>query len=514
MQQMRTFSVIAPGFSGLNTQDSPVGMDSKFALEANNCIIDKAGRIGSRKGWTPVNTASATLGTSNVESIGELIDSTGNRTIFVCGNSKIFKIVSTALVELTYGGGGTAPVISANNWQTATLNGLLVFFQEGYDPLVYDPTVSTTTYRRLSEQSGATGTAPKADCGIAAYGRIWAARTDTDKVTIYWTDTLTDHKWSGGTSGSLNLYGVWPQGGDEVVGLSTHNNQLIIFGKKQILIYTGAKDPSTMTLSDVIVGAGCIGRDTIANTPDDVIFLSDGGLRTLARTIQEKSAPLSVASRTVNDDVLGYISIETSGKTIKSVYSPADSFYLLTFVNNRFTFCFDMRMPFQDGSYRVTTWSGISPKCYYYSGNRTLYLGQPGYVGKYFGYADNTSNYRMSYYTPWLDFGDPIRTSIMKKINMTMLGAVNQPIVYKWGFDYVPATNMQTVNIAGVSSIAQYGVSEYGIAEYNANLVINSISSSMSGTGKVVQLGLECQVTGSPISMQKVDVYTKDGAYK
>ena len=51
-QPIETFSISAPGFFGLNTQDSPLDLASGFALVATNCVIDQYGRIGARKGWT------------------------------------------------------------------------------------------------------------------------------------------------------------------------------------------------------------------------------------------------------------------------------------------------------------------------------------------------------------------------------------------------------------------------------------------------------------------------------
>ena len=44
-------SVAAPGFYGLNSQQSSVTLEDGFALEATNCIIDKYGRLGARKGY-------------------------------------------------------------------------------------------------------------------------------------------------------------------------------------------------------------------------------------------------------------------------------------------------------------------------------------------------------------------------------------------------------------------------------------------------------------------------------
>jgi hypothetical protein len=489
-------------------------MDSKFALEANNCVIDKFGRIGARKGWTTTHANNATLGSSYIESIGECVGTDGTHTLICAGANKLFIKSGTTLTELTYGGGASTPVITSNNWQTATLNGVLLLFQEGYDTLLYDPSTSTTQYRRVSEHATYSGTLGKNHCGIAAYGRIWSARSTTDKITLQWSDTLTFQKWTAGTAGSLNLYGVWPQGGDEIIGIAAHNNQLLIFGLRQILIYTGAKDPSTMTLYDTIGNCGAIGRDTIQTTPDDIVFLSAGGVRSLARTIQEKSAPISTISRTVNNDIQDYIRNENSSTTIKSVYSPIDSFYLLTFITSSTTYCFDMRVPFADGSYRVTTWTGLLPRCYFYSTDRNLYLGLSGNVGLYSTYLDNASSYRMSWYGAWLDFGDPVKTSILKKISMTIVGVQNQTIIYKWGFDYMSSTRFVTTVIPVGSSISEYNISEYGISEFSSNIVVRSVGMNIGGAGKVIQMGMECQVSGNPISIQRVDIFTKDGAYK
>ena len=64
-QPIQNITVSAPGFYGLNTQDSPVGLDPAFASVADNCVIDKQGRIGTRKGYSYVTTnGNAVLGSS------------------------------------------------------------------------------------------------------------------------------------------------------------------------------------------------------------------------------------------------------------------------------------------------------------------------------------------------------------------------------------------------------------------------------------------------------------------
>ena len=85
---------------------------------------------------------------------------------------------------------------------------MAVFFQRGYDPLIYDPAVSTTTFRRLSEHASYSGTVLQANAATSAYGRVWCADTTTDKNTIKWSDVITLQKWTGGSAGSLDLIGV------------------------------------------------------------------------------------------------------------------------------------------------------------------------------------------------------------------------------------------------------------------------------------------------------------------
>ena len=66
VSKLLTTTIAAPGFKGVNTQDSSITLEDGFATVANNCVIDKFGRIGARKGWTPAHTTSTPLGTANL----------------------------------------------------------------------------------------------------------------------------------------------------------------------------------------------------------------------------------------------------------------------------------------------------------------------------------------------------------------------------------------------------------------------------------------------------------------
>ena len=507
---LQSYSLSAPGFYGLNTEDSPLDLGAGFALVATNCILDQYGRIGARKGWTRVNSSSGTLGANDVGVIHELVQSDGTLTVLFAGNNKLFKLgASNVVTELTYGGGGTAPTITASNWQCASLNGIAYFFQTGHDPLIFDPAVSITTFRRVSEKTGYTGTVPLANIAISAFGRLWVANTSTDKVTVTFSDLIAGHIWSGGTSGSLDVSRVWPNGADEVMGLAAHNDFLFIFGKRQILVYSGASTPASLVLSDTIGSIGCIARDTIQSVGSDVIFLSDSGVRSLMRTIQEKSAPLRDLSKNVRFDLNSSLASEVLAD-LKSVYSEKEAFYLLVLPTTAQVYCFDTKQSLQDGSSRVTKWDSIAPTSLRSLRNGDLYLGKNGYIGKYTGYLDDTSTYRFAYYTNNADLGNPNQISILKTISAIVIGGSNQYLTIKWGFDYTGAYQAQNIYIPTQISY-EYGTAEYGTAEYTSGIPIKTLRANASGAGKIVQTGYETGINNVALSLQKIEIQAKDG---
>ena len=512
-EQLVASSIAAPGFMGVNTQDSSVTLESGFATQALNCVIDKFGRIGARKGWTKKHDTNSDLSTSNVKAIGELIGNDGTSYTIVAGNNKLFKLSGSTLSVLTYGGGGTAPTITDSNWQMAALNNVLFLYQAGHDPLIFDPAVSATTYRRVSEKSGYLGTVAQNNCVIAAYGRTWSANNATAKSTVQFSDLLAGHVLSTGSAGSIDVSQVWPNGSDEITALAAHNGFLYIFGRRQILIYANAKNPlgagtDGMYLQDHISGIGCCARDSVVVTGTDVLFLSDSGVRSMARTVQEKSAPMRDISANVRDDLVRDTAQETLAN-IKAVYSDVNAFYLITFPASSTTYCFDTRKALPDGSARVTTWS-LVPTALFSNRAKELLTGHAGYVGSYLGNLDNESTYRMAYYSNHFDLGTPSQVKILKKVGFTIVGASGVGLALKYGFDYTNAYRSLPFSLMS-SNPAEYGTAEFGIAEYESGIVFDNQKIQAGGSGNVLQIGLEVEINDFEVSVQKLDVFCKLG---
>ena len=730
---LQSASIAAPGFFGLNTQESGITLESGFALEATNCVIDKFGRLGARKGWqyltqtvysTPFSLGGVATGTSvnifwpthglttgnqiiisgcsdstyngiftitvvdsanititlpttpsdssvsftvrKISSVTDLqgshrfIDIDGTEEIIVWSTDKFYSYTNNILQEYSYAGSQT---FTKGNWQAVTLNDAVYFFQRGYEPLYHDtvtnnikdisqaattatvtitsaqqtatvthtshglPTGTSVTFAGANESdyngtfsitvvdidtytytlhnstsSPATGTitatwshgtAPQGNAALAAYGRLWVTDTTNLKTKLCWSNLLDGTDFLNGTAGELDISGILVYGNDEIVGLGAHNGFLIVFCKKNVIIFGDTDnsqqylDPVTLQLVEVISGVGCIARDSIQNTGTDILFLSESGLRSLGRVIQEKSTPMRDLSKNIRDDLVQILDAETASK-IKSVYSEHDAFYLLTFPTYGKVYCFDTRSVLEDGSARATIWNNMNFTNWMAFEDK-IYMTHASGLVQYSGYQDNNSAYRMIYFTNYFDLGNPAQTKILKRLAFSLVGATGQNFIVKSGFDYSDLYNnsplsisqgtvseynahaslvgnnsvthsaTQTANTvtlegtpnvhylldfsatqqgdytvaftvyldsntyyyfnqdetssrtATVVYIKSHSGSEYTTAEYSGGTLVETVRVPGVGSGSVIQLGFEADLNGGALSIQKIDIYVKQG---
>ena len=485
---LQSIAIQAPGFFGLNTQDSPTSLSEQFALIAENCVIDQFGRVGARKGWTYETDTNP----DSIVHISEFVDSDGTTEVVSASASAVYT-GTTTLTNITPAG----YTVSDGLFDAATLNGVHYLFRSGSDPLYYDG----TTCDEITDHPDYSGTVPAGNIVQSGFGRLWVASTSADNTTVYWSDLLTGVKWDTGSSGSIDVSKVWPDGADEITALAVHNNLLFIFGKRQILIYQGAQDPATMSIADTIVGVGCIARDSVQTTGTDIIFLSDSGLRSINRTIQEKSAPMRDISKNVRTELTTYVSAETLN--IFSAYSPEEAFYLLHLPTPNITYCFDMRAPLEDGAHRATQWDTIAPQALLRTRGGNLLLGKTNGIAKYDGFTDNGSPYQMAYFTNYIDFGAPSNLKLLKNLKITIIGGSATDVTLNWGYDYSYAYKKRRFTLS-TQVIAEYNIAEYNIGEFNAGVLVNRPTVNASGGGQVVQLGIEAEVNGAQVSIQRL----------
>lgn len=572
---LQSASIAAPGFFGLNTQESSVTLQDGFALVADNCIIDRFGRLGARKGWRYL-----TSGSTGVDLVGmhRFVDITGSETIISWSDTAFYTGVGT-LTEITP---TTDNSITTGNWQCATLNDKAYFFQSGYKPMVYDPVGGTIT--DIEDETSYSGTVPQGNTVLSAYGRLWVADTTTNKMTVSFSDLLDGAGWNAGSAGSIDLSSILVKGTDEIVGLGAQNGQFIVFCKQNIVIFddnTGGAsfDPATMRLIEVISRVGCVARDSIQNTGLDIFFLSEDGLRSLGRVIQEKSLPMRDLSANVRDDIVQATQAETEAD-IKSVYSEDNAFYLLLFPSFQRIYCFDTRAPLQNGALRVTIWDSQTQTSMLALPN-AVYFSQANGIADYATFQDNAEKYRMKYYTTYFDFGSASQFKILKRLATTIIGGSGQDFVLKAGFDYTDSYLSYPAQLT-TKTVDEYGEAEYGLnnttvagaqgastitvegspdvhytvdfqatqnetydtplkvwldadtyyystddgsrtratlytrsadysTEYQTGTLVEVVRSATGGTGSVLQIGFEANIDGAELSLQKLDIFIKQG---
>ena len=516
-QPLQNLSIAAPAFYGLNTQDSPVGMSPNFASVADNCVIDKNGRIGARNGYKKLTTnGPSVLGSSvGIEHIQEFIAYDGTVTVFSMGNNKIFT-GTTTLTELAFPSGYSC---TSNNWKTASFTNKVYFFQAGHAPLKF---TAGGTALELVPNSGSTAP-PQGDELLAGFGRLWITSVEDEDYKIYGSALLNGDIWHGSGNSwiTIDLTTVWPQGYDSVVALAEHNGFLVVFGKRSIILYSGVVGleggvAASITLADTIEGVGCIARDSVASTGDDLLFLSNRGVMSLGRLIQEKSIPLRDISKNVRTDLMQSVDAEFAsgnGHTIRSCYSAKHAFYLLTLPHSKSVYCFDVRAPLEDGSFRVTTWSTIEPLALSVFADDVLYMGKESGLVTYEGNIDDTDSYDMRYFSHPLDWGNTTNLKFLKKFNVTVIGGAGASAVLNWAYDYSNSFSKASFSFEDVANEGVYGVGEFNISEYSGGVTVQTPRVNTTGSGTEVTVGVETTINGNPFSIQKIDIHALLGRF-
>jgi len=548
--------ISAPGFMGLNSNKSVD--EPGWAIQATNCIIDDNGRLASRKGWNK-ETISAISGTPAIEQLHEYLNASGASTIINAAASKLYSGTTTH-TEIT----GTL-TITDDNWKFANIAGNMVGFQSGHTPVWWDGTgnaetlqaqlgdwaastpyvvgdlvkatggASATLYFHCTSAGTSAGTEPIWDTDpgdtttdnsvtwttrtfptgstvLAAFGRIWT--TDSTRTVLQYSDLLIPQNFHGGSAGSIDLKSVWVYGMDQIEAIEEFNGFLLIFGKKNIVVYRDPSDPTNMSIQDTVDGTGCAARDSVQNIGTDILFLSDTGIRSFRKTIQEKSMPLNDISKNVRGPLLAHLAADTAN-LVRSVYHERDGFYILSFPTVGVDYVFDIRQQLQDGSFRVTTWDSIAPTSWVSTRAGKLYMGQAGVVGQYLNYLDNTATYDLVYYSPWMDFSSPDSSGnflkFPKKMGARVTGGNGYVLTMSIGYDYKSEYKTTQVTIASIDTPAEYNIAEYSIAEYSGGSNDLELTAFMKGSGTTLQLGLSTTINGNSISFQNIELYAIKG---
>ena len=509
MKQLVSVPINAPCVRGLNLQQSSTVLGGEWASVATNCVFDGFGRLASRRGWAALNSSSITY---DIDQVHEHIGLAATE-IISAANLKLYKGTAT-LTDIT----GTVTTPTANNWKFLNFYGNTLGFQSGHGPIVWS---GTGNFADITRSYPSSGTETWGDPALAAFGRVWTT-TANGKVIKYsalldetsWTDDTGANGDGSADAGIVDMSTVWPAGMDTVTALAEFDNYLVIFGKRSVVMYSGADDPSTMSKADAIAGIGCIARDSVQNVGTDLLYLSYNGIESLKRTVIQNKNPLTNVSRYIRDDLVLSIGAETLAD-IRSTYNEKEGLYILVFPSLDICYVLDTKFKGQDPEYRITTWNSITPTSLTTASDGTLYLGQTGYLGKYDTYLDDAATYLMEVQTGWIDLGDISADigsieKILKRILVTIYTGKNNTIITTWSYDFEDAESSSSKTITSTEA-AEYNIAEYSVDEYGGGASLHVLKNMVQGAGRVFKIGVRANINTSIVALHKITTQFKPG---
>ena len=366
-------------------------------------------------------------------------------------------------------------------------------------------------------------------CGMGSYGKLWCGGITEAKDVLFYSVLLDGDDWNGTGSGKIDLKTVW--GTDEIIALAAFYGQLIIFGKNNIAIYDGPESGGTLALNEVIKGVGLVSRDTVQAIGDDLVFLSETGLRSLARTTEKDKLPMQDLSLNIKDTLIRNIS--TSDKVIKSVYLENEGIYILTFTDKNITYVFDFKHATPQQTPRITTWTFDNDReptsmiqTVLYDG---LLVGQKdGGIAGYEGFFDTDMSYANSAVvftnaaitadvsSVWIPMGESMAASILKKIILVLEGGSGATLGLRWYKDFsINSSSTTQINLAPVTSgtTALYGASTslWGDVKYTPIFGLQEYQSALTGTAKHLKLNISIVSNGFNTSIQDLSLISLQG---
>jgi hypothetical protein len=80
----------------------------------------------------------------------------------------------------------------------------------------------------------------------------------------------------------------------------------------------------------------------------------------------------------------------------------------------------------------------------------------------------------------------------------------------KWAYDFSNVFKKEVLELTGFET-DYYGVGLYGVAVYGKGVVAQDRRTNTTGSGNIVQVGLEANINGGLLSVQRIDVFTTGG---
>ena len=265
--------------------------------------------------------------------------------------------------------------------------------------------------------------------------------------TIYYSGTSDIDDFTSSGSGSIVL-------DDQVVGLRSFRDDLIIFCRNSIYKLENINNSSTIAIVPITQNIGCLDGRSIQEIGGDLVFLAPDGIRTLAGTVRIGDVELGTVSRSIQP-VMKDIADNIGTYNISSIVIRDKSQYRLYYGSSSSGDAAEGiigTLKTNEQGFTQFQWSetfGIDASAaatsgFNSSGVEKHYHGD--YAGRVFNHdtGDNLldtsgteTNIVAEYQTPDLDYGDlgTLKTLKYVKISATPEGTVSTKLRIRYNYD-------------------------------------------------------------------------------
>jgi hypothetical protein len=331
-----------------------------------------------------------------------------------------------------------------------------------------------TTRTFFAEEITVSGTTAPTVC-VIHNSHLVVANAPTAKNTVYYSTTLDPSSFSGGGSGSILLP-------DQVVGIKSFRDDLIIFCRNSIHKLININDASNIAVVPVTQNVGCLSSHSIQEIGGDLVFLSPDGIRSVAGTSRIGDVELGSVSRQIQS-VISAIARSINSFTLTSAVLRSKSQYRLfyntdggatsaakgiigTLTANGFEWAETL------GIQATGFTSGFAA-----TGIEKLYHGDNGgyvynhNVGNTFIASETAFSINAIYQTPNYDFGDigTRKTLQYAKISITPEGEVQPSLRVRYDYEDTDIPQPEDYVLDAVPLPALFGTAVFATAIFGAS---------------------------------------------
>ena len=299
------------------------------------------------------------------------------------------------------------------------------------------------------------------------------AGASTAPNTIFYSGTSDIDDFTTTGSGSVVL-------DDQVVGLRSFRDDLIIFCKNSIYKLVNINNSSTVAIQPITQNIGCLNGRSIQEIAGDLVFLAPDGIRTLAGTARIGDVELGSVSRAITP-VIKNIADNIGTFNVSSIVIRDKAQYRLYYGSSNTggsSRGIIGTLKTTDQGFTQFQWSetvGIDASSAATSGFNSNGVEQylhGDYAGKVYNHdtgdnmldaAGNKLNILSKYQTPELDYGDlgTLKTLKYVSISITPEGVVDTKLKIKYDFDRLDAPQPGDYSLA-VDSPSLFGTAVLG----------------------------------------------------